>query len=178
MSVERQIPIAASKDLGSKQRRNKGRPYTMTSRYSSSGAWRNSKNNRTPTTHLLLATHARYDTTIRQKCDTCQRTKEVRHAAYCQMKPNKAPNWAWKSISSDFITHLPNSEGNDEILIIIDRLTKMAHFLRYIKDINAQQFSELFMREIFRLQGLPENIIADRGSIFTSDLRKETTKQR
>jgi len=77
----------------------------------------------------------------------------------------------------DFITDLPKSEGNDAILIVIDRLTKMGHFLPSNKEINARQFSELFIREIFRLLGLPKDIITDRGSIFTSDLSKETTKQ-
>ena len=69
------------------------------------------------------------------------------------------------------------SEGNDAILIVIDRLTKMAHFLPCTKEMNARQFWELFLREIFRLHGLPKDIITERGSIFTSDLWKETTRQ-
>jgi len=77
----------------------------------------------------------------------------------------------------DFITDLPKCEGNDAILIVIDRLTKMAHFLPCTKEIDGRQFSELFMREIFRLHGLPKDIITARGSIFTSDLWKEMTKQ-
>jgi len=77
----------------------------------------------------------------------------------------------------DFITDLPKSEGDDAILIVIDRLTKMAHFLPCTKEIDAWQFSELLMREIFRLHGLPTDIITDRVSIFTSDLSKETIKQ-
>jgi len=112
-----------------------------------------------------------------KNCHTCQRTKVVRHAPYGLMKPNEAPNRLWKSISIDFITDLPNSEGDDTILIVIDRLTKMAHRLPCTKEINAQQFSELFVREIFRQHGLPKDIITDRGSVFTSDLLKETTKQ-
>jgi len=112
-----------------------------------------------------------------KNCDTCQRTKVVRHAPYGLMKPNEAPNRPWKSRSMDFITDLPKWEGDDAILIIIDRLTKMAHFLPCTKEINARQFSDLFMREIFRLHGLPTDIITHRGSIFTSDLWKETTKQ-
>jgi len=118
--------------------------------------------------------------TIKQyvkNCDLCQRTKVVRHAPYGLMKANEAPDRPWKSISMDFITDLPKSEGNDAILIVIDRLTKMAHFLQCTKEIDARQFSELFMREIFRLHGLPKDIITDRGSIFTFDLWKETTKQ-
>jgi len=118
--------------------------------------------------------------TIKQyikNCDICQRTKVVRHALYGVMKPNQAPDRPWKSISMDFITDLPKSEGNDAILIVIDRLTKMAHFLPCTNEIDAWQFSELFTGEIFRLHGLRKDIITDRGSIFTSDLWKETTKK-
>jgi len=118
--------------------------------------------------------------TIKQyvkNCDICQRTKVVRHAPYGLMKPNEAPDRPWRSISMDFITDLPKSKENDAILIVIDRLTKMAHLLPWTKEMNARQFSELFVREIFRLHGLPNDIITDRGSIFTSDLWKETTKQ-
>jgi len=75
------------------------------------------------------------------------------------------------------IRDLPKSEGDDAILIVIDRLTKMAHFLPCTKEMNAWQFSELFVREIFRLHRLPNDIITDRGFIFTFDLWKETTKQ-
>jgi len=63
------------------------------------------------------------------------------------------------------------------IRIVIDRLTKMAHLLRWTKEMNPRRFLELFMREIFRIHGLPKDIITDRGSIFTSDLWRETTKQ-
>jgi len=61
--------------------------------------------------------------------DTCQRTKVVRHPLYGLMKPNEDPNRPWKSISMDFITDVPKSDGDDEILIVIDRLTKIAYFL-------------------------------------------------
>ena len=91
----------------------------------------------------------------------------VRHAPYGLMKPNEAPDRPWKSISIDFITDLPKSGEADAILIIIDRLTKMAHFIACTKDIEARQFSDLFVKEIFRLHGLPQDIITDRGSIFT-----------
>jgi len=118
--------------------------------------------------------------TIKQyvkNCDICQRIKVVRHTPYGLMKPNEAPDQPWTSISMDFITDLPKSEGDDAILIVIDRLTKMAHFLPCTKEMNARQFWEHFMWEIFLLHGLPKDIITDRGSIFTSDLCNETTKQ-
>jgi len=134
------------------------------------------------TTELLQRTYywPHMRDTIKQyvkNCDTCQSTKVVRYAPYGLMKPNEAQNPPWISISMDFSTDLQKSEGNEAILIIIARLTKMAHFLPCTKEINARQFSELFVREIFRLHGLSKDIITDRGSIFTSDLWKETTKQ-
>jgi len=76
----------------------------------------------------------------------------------------------------DFITDLPKSEGYDAILVVIDRLTKMSHFIPCNKDINTRQFATTFIKEIFRLDGRPKDIITDRGTIFTSDLWKETTK--
>jgi len=75
----------------------------------------------------------------------------------------------------DFITDLPKSEDNDTILVVIDRLTKMSHFRPCSKDLDARQFANLFMKEIVRLHGLPQDIITDRGTLFTSDLWKETT---
>jgi len=110
-----------------------------------------------------------------KNCDTCQRTKVVRHASYGLRQSNEAPDPPWKSIAMDFITDLPKSEGYDTILVVIDRLTKMSHFISCSKDLDARQFTNLFMKEIVRLHRLPHDIITDRGTIFTSDLWKETT---
>jgi len=111
-----------------------------------------------------------------KNCDMCQRTKAVRHAPYGLVQPNEVPEKPWKSISMDFITDLPKSEGYDATLVVIDRLTIMSHFIPWHKDMNARQFATSFIKEIFRLHGLPKDIITDRGTIFTSDLWKETTK--
>jgi len=75
----------------------------------------------------------------------------------------------------DFSRDLPKSEGYDTILVVIDQLTKMSHFIPCSKDLNARQFANLFMKEIVRLHGLPHDIITDRGTLFTSDLWKEIT---
>jgi len=74
----------------------------------------------------------------------------------------------------DFITALPKSEVYDTILVVIDRLTKMSHFIPHSKDLDARQFANLFIKEIVRLDGLPHDIITDRGTLFTSDRWKET----
>jgi len=74
----------------------------------------------------------------------------------------------------DFITELSKSGGYNTIVVVIDRLTKMRHFIPCSKDLDARQFANLLMKEIVRLGGLPQDIITDRGTLFTSDLWKET----
>ena len=120
MPMEGRIPMAPRKDLGSQQRRNSDQPYTTTPRYSASGTRRNGKNNVAPPTQILLASQAQNDKTIRQELRHVPRTKVVRHASYGLMKPNESSDRPWKSISMDFITDLPKSEGDDAILIVID----------------------------------------------------------
>ena len=72
----------------------------------------------------------------------------------------------WKSISLDFITDLPPSKGFDSILTVVDRFTKMAHFIPCTKAITIQETAELLMREVFRHHGLPDDINSDRGPQF------------
>jgi len=88
---------------------------------------------------------------------------------------NEAPDQPSKSIAMDFIPDLPKSDGYDTILVVIDRLTQMSHFIPCSMDLDARQFGNLFMKEIVRLYGLPHDIITDRGTLFTSELWKETT---
>jgi len=76
-----------------------------------------------------------------------------------------------------FITDLPKSERYHTILVVIDRLTKMSHFIACSKDLDAWQFVNLLMKEIDRLHGLQHDIITDWGRLFTSDLWRETTRR-
>jgi len=61
--------------------------------------------------------------------------------------------------------------------VVINQLTKMSHFMPYTKNLDAWQFANLFKKEIASLHGLPQDIITDKGTVFTSDLWKETTKK-
>ena len=112
-----------------------------------------------------------------KNCDNCQRIKSNNHAPYGFLKPLKAPSRPWKSIAMDFITQLPESGGNDTIWVVIDRLTKMAHFIPCRTDMTARQFIRLFTENVFRLHGMPKHIATDRGSIFTSNEWKEITQE-
>jgi len=112
-----------------------------------------------------------------QNCERCHGTKVVRQAPYRLLQSNDAPHQPWRSIAMDCITDLPKSNAYDTILVVIDRLTKMNHFLPCLKDLDTRQLAPLFMKGIVRLHGLTQDIISDRGTPFTSDLWKETTKK-
>ena len=64
-----------------------------------------------------------------RSCDECQHNKSSRHAKYGLLQPLEVPYTAWTSISVDFITQLPKSQGPTQIMVVVDRVTKMAHFI-------------------------------------------------
>ncbi|KAD2392908.1 hypothetical protein E3N88_39885 [Mikania micrantha] len=79
------------------------------------------------------------------------------------------PVWKWEMITMDFITKLPRtSRGNDTIWVIIDRLTKSAHFLSMKETYSMDRLAQLYVNEIVSLHGVPLSIVSDRDSRFTS----------
>ena len=77
--------------------------------------------------------------------------------------------WKWDEIGMDFITGFPKSQkGNNAIWVVVDRLSKVAHFLPVREDITAIQLADLYISRILVLHGVPKKIISDRGSLFTS----------
>jgi hypothetical protein len=79
------------------------------------------------------------------------------------------PDWKWEDISMDFITgHPTTSKGNDSIWVIVDRLTKLAHFLPVKMTFRPPQYAEKYISEIVRLHGIPKTIVSDQGSQFTA----------
>lgn len=99
-------------------------------------------------------------------CDICQRAKTSRHKPYGLLKPLPIPERPWSSISLDFITDLPVSNGYDCILVIVDRLTKMSHFIPCHKTITSSQTVDAFLKFVFKYHGAPDTIISDRGPQF------------
>jgi hypothetical protein len=73
----------------------------------------------------------------------------------------------------DFITGLPKVQGKDCIYVVVDRLTKFAHFYAILTEYSIVQVVELFFREVFKLHGLPKNIISDRDSRFIGTFWRE-----
>ena len=94
-------------------------------------------------------------------CDTCSRSKSQRHAPYGKLEPLPVPSRPWHSISFDFITDLPVSNGFDSILTVVCRLSKMAHFIACNKTTDAPELAALFRHNVVRLHGFPDNIVSD-----------------
>ncbi|GKB94317.1 reverse transcriptase [Tanacetum coccineum] len=92
-------------------------------------------------------------------------------------EPNSLPGHhiyqVWEEISMDFITNLPSSNGKTTIWVIVDRLTKFAHFLALPPHSTAASLANLFLHQIYRLHGLPKSILSDRDPIFLSRFWKE-----
>jgi hypothetical protein len=82
-------------------------------------------------------------------CDLCQRTKARTEIARGPLMPLEVPQGPWQSISYDFVVGLPESHGYDSILNIVDRFTKMAHFIPCHEDANAKQTTKLFIDHVF-----------------------------
>ncbi|KAL0150894.1 hypothetical protein M9458_053813, partial [Cirrhinus mrigala] len=101
-------------------------------------------------------------------CSTCQTTKPSKHLPAGLLQPLPLPQRPWLHIAIDFITDLPNSQGNTVIFTIIDRFSKACRLIPLPKLPSALKAAELLCNHVFRLYGLPEDIVSDRGPQFTS----------
>jgi Integrase zinc binding domain/RNase H-like domain found in reverse transcriptase len=78
-----------------------------------------------------------------ESCDICARSKTSRHKPYSSLQPLPIPDKPWSSIAMDFIVELPESNGYQTILTVVDRLTKMAHFIPATYEINAKETARI-----------------------------------
>ena len=101
-------------------------------------------------------------------CDPCQHNKSRRHKRFGLLQPLELAYAPWTSISMDFIVDLPKSAGCTQIWVIVDRFTKMAHFIPLGKNVGAEDLAKKFLQEIWRLHGVPEQIVSDYNSKFMS----------
>jgi hypothetical protein len=101
------------------------------------------------------------------ECDICQRVKASHLKTAGVLQPLPIPSWKWEDISMDFIVGLPNTFlRHDSIWVIMDRLTKTAHFLPMHTTYIAKKYAEIYLEQIVRLHGIPKTIISDRGAQF------------
>ncbi|KAJ9509460.1 hypothetical protein QJQ45_001918 [Haematococcus lacustris] len=100
-------------------------------------------------------------------CDACQRDKSSTLKPGGLLNPLSIPDYRWESVSMDLITKLPSaSHGFDAICVFVDRLSKMVHFVPCKESMNAKGFARLFVDNVFKLHGLPKDMVSDRGPHF------------
>ena len=103
------------------------------------------------------------------KCLVCQRVKAEHQVPSGLLQPIRIPEWKWDRITMDFVVGLPlTGRKHDSVWVIVDRLTKSAHFLPVRTDYSLDKLAELYIKEIVRLHGIPISIISDRDPRFTS----------
>jgi len=108
-------------------------------------------------------------------CEVCHRIKAPRHTRHGINTPFETPSRPWEGITMDFVTDLPESTawGYTRILVIVDRLTKMAIYLPCGKDIDSPELARLFFGQVICMRGAPDNIVTNCGTQFTSRFWKQ-----
>ncbi|KAL0551564.1 hypothetical protein IC582_010653 [Cucumis melo] len=107
------------------------------------------------------------------RCLVCQQVKAPRQKPAGLLQPLSIPEWKWENVSMDFITGLPRTlRGFTVIWVVVDRLTKSAHFVPGKSTYTASKWAQLYMSDIVRLHGVPVSIVSDRDARFTSKFWK------
>lgn len=106
----------------------------------------------------------------------CQRFKGENVHTPGLLQPLPIPERVWSDLSMDFIEGLPRSQGKSTIFVVVDRLTKYAHFMALSHPYTTKDVAKLFLDNVYKLHGLPNTIVSDRDPIFTSLFWQELFK--
>src|ERR1700723_1644801 len=106
-------------------------------------------------------------------CDTCNRTKTIPVKPIGKLMLNLIPERLWEHITADMVIGLPPSQGSNLILVVVDHYSKQAHFITTTQELSSIGQAKLYLENVWKLHGLPQSIISDRGSTFASKLMKE-----
>lgn len=109
-------------------------------------------------------------------CSICHYNKYITQPPYGLLQPLPVPQQVWEDISMDFITNLPASSNKTVIWVVVDRLTKYAHFIALPTHFTTSYLASMFLSEIHRLHGTLKTIVSDRDRIFISKFWKELFK--
>ncbi|GKB82073.1 putative reverse transcriptase domain-containing protein [Tanacetum coccineum] len=105
-----------------------------------------------------------------EKCLTCLKVKAEHQKPYGKIQPLEIPIWKWEKITMDFVTKLPKmTKKHDAIWVIVDRLTKSAHFIPIRENMPVHKLAKIYVNEIVARQGVPVSIVSDRDERFTSN---------
>ena len=106
-------------------------------------------------------------------CHSCQQVKAEHQRPGGLTQDIEIPTWKWEEINMDFVVGLPKARrGFDSVWVVVDRMTKSAHFLPVKTTYGAEEYAKLYIHELVRLHGIPLSIISDRGAQFTSHFWK------
>ena len=112
-----------------------------------------------------------------QRCLTCQQVKVEHQKPAGLLQSLEVVELKWEHVTMDFVTHLPRTpQRHDAVWVIVDRLTKSAHFLVVRMTFTLEEFCRLYIREIVRLHGVPVSIISYRDPRFTAQFWKSFQK--
>ena len=106
-------------------------------------------------------------------CDICQKTKPRRHTPVGMLQPIPIPSQPFKVVTMDFIPELPEGKGYDNVLVIVDKLTKYAIFIPTTTAVTERETAELFFQHVISQYGIPKQIISDRDTWWQGDFWKE-----
>ena len=109
-------------------------------------------------------------------CDLCQRMKNRTEELAGKLKLSEVPQKTWTHLMVDFITKLPVVAGKDTVLVVCDRLSKMTHFVATTEGTLVEGLARLFRDNVWKLHGLPESVVSDRGPQFAAELTKELNR--
>jgi len=103
------------------------------------------------------------------KCDICRRVKAEHQRPAGLLQPLHIPVWKFDEVGMDFIVGLPRTpSGHNAIWVIVDRLTKVAHFIPVNTTYTGDKLAQLYIDRIVKLHGVPSRIVSDRDAKFTS----------
>jgi hypothetical protein len=107
------------------------------------------------------------------RCMECQKVKAKHRHPAGLLQPLPILEWKWDVVTMDFITRLPRtSKHHDSIMVVVDKLTKAAHFIPLKTTHRAADVADIFLKEVARLHGIPKTIVSDRDPKFTSNFWK------
>ncbi|KAF8753916.1 hypothetical protein RHS01_06785 [Rhizoctonia solani] len=109
-------------------------------------------------------------------CPICQANQRA-HAPVIALKPLEVPPYPFHTISYDFITGFPKSQGHNAILVVIDSFSKFGHFIPTSKKVTARGLADLFITHVWKLHGLPVKTVSDRGTTFTGKFLRALYQQ-